>query len=90
MFTVVETIAQDIRYAARTLRKSPAFTTTAAATRRWRLGANTAMLSVVNVVLLRPLPYRAPEKLAMLWTAACYFPARRAMKVEPIVALRHA
>jgi putative ABC transport system permease protein len=64
----LETAAQEIRYAVRTLRKSRGFTATSIAVLALAIGANTAMFSVLNAVLLRPLPYENPEQLAMLWT----------------------
>jgi putative ABC transport system permease protein len=67
-FMWLDEFRRDLRFAVRTLRKSPAFTTTAAATLALAIGTNTAMFSVLNAVLLRPLPYRSPEQLAMLWT----------------------
>ena len=61
-------LSRDLRYALRTLRKSPAYTTAAAATLALAIATNTVMFSVLDAVLLKPLPYRSPEQLAMLWT----------------------
>jgi len=67
-FVWLEELPRDLRYALRTLRRSPAFTATAAATLALAIGTSTAMFSVLDAVLLRPLAYRSPERLAMLWT----------------------
>src|ERR1700692_4325444 len=55
---------RDFTYAARTLRKSPVFAATAIVTIALGIGASTAIFSVTNAVLLRPLPYRNPDRLA--------------------------
>jgi len=58
---------RDLAYAGRTLRKNPAFTLTAVLTIGLGIGASTAIFSVVNAVLLQPLPYGTAERLMVIW-----------------------
>jgi hypothetical protein len=63
----LETVLHDLRYAVRTLARSPGFSVTAVLVMALGIGANVALFTVVRSVLLKPLPFREPERLIQLY-----------------------
>ena len=73
----LETVGRDFRYAWRVLRRAPAFTVAATLTLAMAVAVNTAVFSVVDAVLIRPLPYPEPQALAVVSR-----PSLRAVRVS--------
>jgi putative ABC transport system permease protein len=68
ILTLLETLWQDLRFGARTLARNPGFAVVAVLTLALGIGANAAIFSVVNAVLLRPLPWTEPDRAIMIWS----------------------
>jgi len=76
-FRWIETVFQDLRFGLRMMARKPGFTAVAVLTLALGIGANTAIFSVVNAVLLRPLPFRNPGRIVALFNASTENPSAR-------------
>ena len=84
--SVIETLRQDLRYGLRTLRKSPGFTIAAILALGIGIGSVTAIFSILDGIVLRPLPFKDPSRLVMLWETN----TAKSLDHEPISPVRKA
>ena len=85
----MQILLQDLRYALRMLRKNPGFTAVAVLTLALGIGANTAIFTVVNAVLLRPLPYPEPDRIVQFVWRFNDEPNVEGATIPEFVAWRH-
>jgi predicted permease len=86
--SAMQSLAYDLRHAFRHLRRAPLFTALVVATLALAIGANTAIFSVVNAVVLRPLPYPQADRLVLLYESVGAMPVPFGFSAPDIVALR--
>lgn len=89
-FVWFEQLVQDLRYATRTLLKSPSFTITAILTLALGIGVNAALFTVFNMIVLRPLPVKDPASLVRIYGADARGDARKVFRVAEYAAYREA